>query len=409
MELRSGYKQTEAGVFPEDWAVKPILECCDYVDYRGKTPPKTQVGTFLVTARNVRKGFIDYLDSQEFVPTELYDQIMLRGKPALGDVLITTEAPLGNVAQIDRIDVALAQRIIKYRPKSAELTSTYLKYYLLSEQFQKVLDDHSSGSTAKGIKGRVLHQLPVIIPPTSEQRAISEALGDVDELIGSLERLIAKKRDIKQAVMQQLLTGKTRLQGFSGEWQTVSLGSVAEMNSGGTPATSNEAYYGGDIPFVSISDMTGTKKILTKTERTLTAAGFASSAARMFQPGTVLYAMYASLGECAIAGISLCTSQAILGIRPHSSLRSEFLYYYLTSLKIRVKSLGQQGTQSNLNKRMVQDFEFALPPLEEQQAISEVLGSMDEELGALEQRLSKTRDIKQGMMQQLLTGKVRLV
>jgi restriction endonuclease S subunit len=215
MEVKPGYKVTEVGVIPEEWNIEPIITCCEYADYRGKTPPKTQYGTFLITARNVRMGFIDYEESQEFVPSELYDQIMRRGKPQIGDVLITTEAPLGNVAQIDREDIALAQRIIKYRPKNSDLSSTYLKHYFLSDRFQRILNDHSSGSTAKGIKGRVLHQLPVVIPPLPEQRAIAEALSDVDALLGGLDRLIAKKRDLEQAAMQQLLTGQTRL---PGEW-----------------------------------------------------------------------------------------------------------------------------------------------------------------------------------------------
>ena len=224
MEVKPGYKLTEVGVIPEDWEIKRIINCCDYADYRGKTPPKTTNGVFLVTAKNIRKGYIDYEESQEFVPTKLYKQIMRRGLPCIGDVLVTTEAPLGNVAQIDREDVALAQRVIKYRPKSEDLSAAYLKQYFLSERFQQILDDHSSGSTAKGIKGSVLHQLPVILPPAREQRAIAAALSDVDALLDGLDRLIAKKRDLKQAAMQQLLTGQTRLPGFSGEWEVKRLG-----------------------------------------------------------------------------------------------------------------------------------------------------------------------------------------
>ena len=208
MDVKPGYKRTEVGVIPESWEVKPILSCCEYADYRGKTPPKTASGTFLITARNVRRGFIDYEESQEYVPVELYEQIMRRGKPCIGDVLITTEAPLGNVAQVDREDVALAQRIIKYRPKGSNLSANYLKHYLLSDRFQQILNDHSSGSTAKGIKGRVLHYLPVVIPPTGEQEAIAEALSDADAFIESLEQLLAKKRQIKKGAMQELLTGK---------------------------------------------------------------------------------------------------------------------------------------------------------------------------------------------------------
>jgi len=129
----------------------------------------------------------------------------------------------------------------------------------------------------------------------------------------------------------------------------------------------------------------------------------------MFPVGTVLYAMYASLGECSIAGIELSSSQAILGIRSGCELDNEFLYYYLILLKPIVKSMGQQGTQANLSKKIVQDFRLHLPELPEQIAIVGVLSEMDAEIAALEATLAKARDVKQGMMQELLTGRIRLV
>ena len=168
-QLRDGYKQTDVGIIPEDWDVKSIIKCTDYVDYRGKTPTKTDSGRFLVTAKNIREGFIDYENSKEYIAESDYEEVMSRGKPKIGDVLITTEAPLGNVAPIDREDIALAQRVIKYRAKKEILDSDYLKHYFLGSKFRKILDDNSSGSTAQGIKGSVLHQLPVILPPLPEQ------------------------------------------------------------------------------------------------------------------------------------------------------------------------------------------------------------------------------------------------
>jgi type I restriction enzyme S subunit len=181
------------------------------------------------------------------------------------------------------------------------------------------------------------------------------------------------------------------------------------MASGGTPLSSVLAYYGGEIPWVSIADMTRAGKFIEMTEKTLTPLGLANSAARMFRPDTVLYAMYASLGECSIARTAVCTSQAILGIQPKAELDNEFLYYFLSWRKAIVKNLGQQGTQSNLNKSMVQDFRLGLPARDEQTAIAAVLSDMDAEIAALEARRAKTRDLKQAMMQELLTGRTRLV
>lgn len=268
----------------------------------------------------------------------------------------------------------------------------------------------SGKSGVPGVNRNDLHAEVVSIPRcVEEQRAIATALSDVDALIAGLERLIAKKRDIKQAAMQQLLTGQARLPGFNGDWSRRRLGELAEMGSGGTPPAGNPGYYGGTIPWVAISDMTQAGRFLERTERSLSDSGLANSAAQLFPAGTVLYAMYASLGECSIACMELCTSQAILGIRPRTGLVRDFLYYVLTSRREFVKTLGQQGTQSNLNKGIVQDFEILLPPTAEQTAIATVLSDIDAELSALEARLTKTRAIKQGMMQELLTGRTRLL
>ena len=187
------------------------------------------------------------------------------------------------------------------------------------------------------------------------------------------------------------------------------LGHVAQMSSGGTPPSSVRDYYDGDIPWVSISDMTKGGKVIINTDRNLSRLGLENSAATIYPAGTVLYAMYASLGECSIAGIPLSSSQAILGIRPKNELDKEFLYYWLCSIKVLVKTLGQQGTQSNLNAGMVRAFSLQLPPFPEQTAIAAVLSDMDAEIAALEQRLVNTRALKQGMMQELLTGRARLV
>lgn len=279
-------------------------------------------------------------------------------------------------------------------------------YYLL----QRVdFASHSGKSGVPGVNRNDLHKLHVSIPGSrEEQHAVAKTLSDMDLLIDSLLRLIAKKQSIKQGMMQQLLTGKTRLPGFSGSWRDLKLGEVASMGSGGTPSSKISGFYGGGIPWVSIADMTSTGKYIQETEKTLTHDGISSSAARLYEPNVVLYAMYASLGECSIAVGRVSSSQAILGISPGRSLDREFLYYYLTSVKSIVKDMGQQGTQSNLNAGMVRNFDLRLPPLDEQLAVSAVLIDIDKELDGLTRRLELARSVKQGMMQELLTGRTRL-
>ncbi len=177
---------------------KALGKVCDYVDYRGKTPKKTSEGIFLVTAKNIRMGYIDYQASQEFVSEDDYNLVMRRGLPEIGDVLITTEAPCGFVAQVDRKDIALAQRVIKYRSKDERLTNSFLKHYLIGGQFQKKLYKAATGSTVKGIKGSNLHSLTIPLPSLSKQREIVSILDKFDTLTHSISEGLPREIELRQ-------------------------------------------------------------------------------------------------------------------------------------------------------------------------------------------------------------------
>jgi len=172
--------------FWDDVEFRALGDLCDYVDYRGKTPKKTSDGIFLVTAKNIRRGYIDYHTSKEFISVNDYDLVMRRGLPEIGDVLITTEAPCGFVAQVDRKNIALAQRVIKYRSKNELLGNSFLKYYLMGSQFQKKLHKAATGATVKGIKGSKLHKLTIPIPPLSKQKEIVAILDKFDALVNDI-------------------------------------------------------------------------------------------------------------------------------------------------------------------------------------------------------------------------------
>ncbi|WP_345880962.1 restriction endonuclease subunit S [Shewanella algae] len=200
------------GNIPKTWKLFKLNQVTDYVDYRGKTPPKVESGTFLVTAKNIKNGFIDYECSKEYIPSELYDDVMSRGKPKLGDVVFTTEAPLGNVALIDRSDVAIAQRVIKFRPKDEIcLDSGYLKHFMLSTYFQKELLQNATGSTVLGVKGKRLHVMLVCLPSINEQIMIVDILNEVDRKMHFLELQKAETQQLKKGLMQKLLTGEWRV------------------------------------------------------------------------------------------------------------------------------------------------------------------------------------------------------
>ena len=209
------------GYVPEHWKVAGFKKyLSSIVDYRGKTPDKIDDGVFLVTARNIKKGNIDYSLSQEYVSRSDYDQIMSRGLPAIGDVLFTTEAPLGEVSQVDRTDIALAQRIIKFRGQSNVLDNTFLKYFIISNAFQDSLMTFASGSTALGIKAERLGYLMQLVPPFSEQRQIVNyielRINKLDMLIKQTKLVIRLIQERRSALISATVTGKIDVR----NWQT---------------------------------------------------------------------------------------------------------------------------------------------------------------------------------------------
>lgn len=206
------------GNIPEHWKVSFITKNLQsIVDYRGKTPEKVVDGVFLITARNIKDGKIDYEISKEYVKAENYEEIMHRGKPEIGDVLFTTEAPLGAVANIDKCNVALAQRVIKFRPKEKVLNPFFLKYWIMSMGFQQFLHTLSTGSTAAGIKASKLFLLRVLLPTIEEQRAIAEYLDtkctEIDTLISLKQSKIEALKDYKKAIIYEYITGKEEING----------------------------------------------------------------------------------------------------------------------------------------------------------------------------------------------------
>ena len=412
MELKQGYKQTELGILPNEWNVCNLNQITDAkrsicygIVQTGR--PVTN-GIRCVRVVDITNGRVNpkNLITTSAEISASYKRTVL----STGDLVIALRGKIGELAVADN-DLAGANltRGVAIIPSSSEFDSAYLCHYLCSPLGKQTLERNLNGSALQEIPIATLRLIPAVIPPLPEQRAIAAALSDMDALLAAQDQLIAKKRDIKQAMMQQLLTGKQRLPGFSGEWDVKRLGEIASMGSGGTPPSKIASYYDGNIPWVSVADMTSSGKYVYKTERNLSQQGLQNSSAQLFPTATILYAMYASIGECSIAAVEVCSSQAILGIRVGDKLIADYLYFHLASKKAQVKEMGQQGTQSNINKGIVENFKISLPTIDEQAAIAAVLSDMDAEIDALQQRRDKTRALKQGMMQELLTGRTRLV
>lgn len=201
------------GEVPSHWTVAGLTKFVDSrVDYRGKTPEKVKNGVFLITAKNIKNGAVDYELSQEFVREEDYDAIMSRGLPERGDLLFTTEAPLGEVANVDRTDIALAQRVIKFRGKEGTINNYFLKYWMMSTRFQQHLQSLATGSTALGIKASKLFALRVVVPGHREQSKIVDFINTetakLDRMVNEVKDVIGYLIEYRESIITAAVTGK---------------------------------------------------------------------------------------------------------------------------------------------------------------------------------------------------------
>ncbi len=250
------------------------------------------------------------------------------------------------------------------------------------------------------------------VPPRREQEAIAEALSDADALIESLSLLLAKKRQIKQGAMQKLLTAKKRLPGFDAEWVMRRLDQLADIRSGGTPSTTQDQFWNGDVLWCTPTDITALdgRKYLSDTARKLTQLGMRASAAELIPTNSIVMTSRATIGECAINVQPVTTNQGFKSFVPFSGVDTDFLYYLLLMQRSAFISLCSGSTFLEIGKSQLSPYEVLVPERKgEQKAIAQILSDLDDEIVALEGKLTKARDLKQGMMQSLLTGRIRLV
>lgn len=423
VEMKSGYKMTEVGVIPEDWEVKEFNETFsvipnnslsrDYLNTHAGEYHDIHYGDVLI-----RYGALLDAGNTEipFINKAITDKWVNRRIVTEGDIIMADTAEDNTVGKCSEVINVNHKKIVSglhtfwLHPNEGLFEKCFLGYFMNHSLYHNQLLPFIHGTKVSSVSKNEILGTRVLVPLKNEQASIATALSDVDSLISALTKKIEKKKAIKQGLMQQLLTGKKRLPGFGEKWVEIELGQHSIMNSGGTPSTANPEYYGGKIPFLSINDITNAGKFIYETEKTITEEGLKNSSARLFKKGTIMYAMYASVGKCAITKIRISCSQAILGINVDSTLDAVFLYYYLVSIQDDVLNYGQTGTQTNLSKQIISSFILNVPSSKaEQTAIANILSDCDSEIAALEEKRDKYKEIKQGMMQQLLTGKIRLI
>jgi len=376
MEVRPGYKRTEVGMLPEDWEVKKIGEISEVG--RGRVISHREIDASLhslypvYSSQTSDEGIMGYIDTYDFEGE--YVTWTTDGVNA-GTVFYRD-------GRFNCTNVCGTIRLKKHDPLfvSKVLSTMAPRYVSRNLANPKLMND-------------VAKQIPVPLPPTvEEQRAIAAVLSDVDALITALDRLIAKKRAIKQGAMQQLLTGKTRLPGFSGEWEVRKLGDVSEIKTG--KKNNEDKVDNGAYPFF----------VRSQTVERINTYSFDGEAVLVPGEGGIGSIFHYINGK-------FDYHQRVYKISDFSNdICGTFIYFCM------LQSFGEQATRHSVKATVdslclptFQEFEFIVPSLEEQRAIAAILSDMDAEIAALEARRDKTRALKQGMMQELLTGNIRLI
>ncbi len=348
-------------------------------------------------------------EADAYISSQLYEEYKAKySYPEKGDVLISAAGTLGRTVVFDgRPAYFQDSNIVWLKIDKSQLCNDYLAHY-----YKVIKWASSEGSTISRLYNGIICDTEILLPPLEEQAAIAEALSDVDSLISSPQKLIEKKKAIKQGTMQELLTGKKRLPEFSGEWNQFRLGEMTEIYSGGTPSTTISEYWGGSIPWMSSGELNNKK--IYDVEGRITQKGMQNSSAHLIPKYCVLIGLAGqgkTRGTAAYNYISLCTNQSIAAIYPNDKkFDSRFLYYIIDSMYESLRELSSgDGGRGGLTKGLISNLEIYMPEVPEQQAVAQVLSDMDSEIEQLEKKLAKYQQIKQGMMQELLTGRIRLV
>ena len=418
--IETRFKDTEVGRIPLDWDATSIDKLCTLkarIGWQGLTTGEylLQGDYILITGTDFKDGYIDWKNCC-YVSKWRYDQdnnIQIKE----GDVLISKDGTIGKVAFLNSIPGpgTLNSGVFIVRPKQGDIVNqAYLSWIFKSIWFKSFIDQLTAGSTINHLYQKDFVKFQLVYPKDkSEQTRLATALSNIDALISELGRLIEKKHAIKQGAMQQLLTGKKRLKGFSELWTQKKLGEDATILRGGSPRPIEDYITDSQngLNWIKIGDVKPEDKYLRKTAEKIKKEGLSKT--RQVKKGDFILSNSMSFGRPYILDIDGCIHDGWLVIQDYQEAYDmQFLYYILCSDAImnQYVSMAAGSSVQNLNKEKVTNVLLYAPTsLQEQSAIASVLTSMDNEISTLEAKEAKYEQIKQGMMQQLLTGKIRLV
>lgn len=406
--VKDGFKNTELGLIPNEWDIKKAGEVFENVTLKGY--PKEPI---LAVTQDRGTMYRDECGIDIKTSDKSIESYKLVEK---GNFIISLRSFQGGLEYSGiRGIVSPAYTILNNK---INIHSNYYKYLFKSKKFIDSLSSSVIGiRDGKQISYNVFKNLPLYYPPLQEQQKIADILSTVDEQIDNVDQLIEKTKELKKGLMQQLLTKgigntefkETEIGIIPKEWEVKLIREVANTTSGGTPSRKNKEYYlNGNIPWLKTGELSN--KYIYDTEEKITQEAVRNSSAKIVPVNAVIIAMYgATIGKLSINKTEVTTNQACCSIICNEEkVNYEYLYYTLEFNKDKLIELGAGGAQPNISQEIIKNFKVFIPTREEQEKIVNVLYTIDEKLQSYYKKKEIITELKKGLMQQLLTGKIRV-
>lgn len=390
---------------PNGWEVKKLGEIGNFLKGKGiKKDELCDNGLPCVIYGQIYTSYDFYTDKfTSFIPinlkpytTEIYqNDILFAGSGETKEEIGKSIAYIGKECAYAGGDIIILRQ--------DKVISIFITYYLNSIG-RKHLNRLGQGDSVVHIYKSILESVKIPVPPLAEQEKIAEILSLWDKAIEHTKELIAYKEKQKKGLMQNLLTGKKRLHGFNDKWKTYIVKELGLVITGKTPNTEKNEYYGDEFLFITPTDIH--YKYTTKTERNLSKSGLNKS--KLIPKNSVLITCIASIGKNTINKSDCAINQQINAIVPNNNFYYEYIYYYMTFNSPYLLKFAGKSATSIINKTTFEEIDVTIPPLDEQKAIADILCKADEEIELLNKQLDLYTEQKKGLMQNLLTGKVRV-
>jgi len=425
LKLETEFQDTEIGKIPREWKIKRLGHIVKYV--KGKKPS-------VLFDERLSEEFVPYLtadymrglDKPKWCNPKLESNII---RVSRDDVIMIWDGSSGDV--FTGFDGILASTMIRIMP-SIEVNKKFLYYYLMVN-FEKFRST-TVGTVIPHVNKKVFEEFPIPVPPLHEQVRIAEILSTVDRAIEVVDAGVVRLEGLKKALMRELLTGRIRVREENGklvfnketefrdteigkiprEWKIYNIEEIFDLYKGTTPSSKEDKYWGGDIPFVTPTDITALNEMnkiyLSTTEKYLTEEGRRSKSLRLIPRGSLLFTSRATIGYLAVNNVEVAINQGIIALIPKiKDLDVSYYYYHLTSIRKKLEELAGGSTYKEISMNTFRKFMIPYPPLEEQRKIAGILSTVDRAIELYREERVRLERLKRGLMDLLLTGRVRVV